>query len=122
MTCMEVDKGMKEFVKKVAETQNKLDTLQQQLATAKEEVAKPFPKEQELAEKSERLAELNALLNMDEKGPSEALDVDEGAEEPIVADSPRKPSVLGKLKEAKERLSVAQGEQGQPKHRQEQFI
>ena len=108
--------------KKVAETQNKLDTLQQQLATAKEEVAKPFPKEQELAEKSERLAELNALLNMDEKGPSEALDVDEGAEEPIVADSPRKPSVLGKLKEAKERLSVAQGEQGQPKHRQEQFI
>ena len=108
--------------KKVAETQNKLDTLQQQLATAKEEVAKPFPKEQELAEKSERLAELNALLNMDEKGPSEALDVDEGAEEPIVADSPRKPSVLGKLREAKERLSAAQGEQGQPKHRQEQFI
>ena len=106
--------------KKVAETQNKLDTLQQQLATAKEEVAKPFPKEQELAEKSERLAELNALLNMDEKGPSEALD--EGAEESIVADSPRKPSVLGKLKEAKERLSAAQGEQGQPKHRQEQFI
>ena len=74
-------------------------------------MAKPFEKEQELAEKSERLAELNALLNMDEKGPAEALsaeEVTEAADQPrspmnyagrvadetIVADSPRRPSVL----------------------------
>lgn len=114
--------------RKVAETQQKLETLQQQLETAKEEVAKPFEKEQELAEKSERLAELNALLNMDEKGPAEALGAEEMteaadqprspmnyagrvADETIVADSPRRPSVLGKLKEAQERIAAGQKKQ-----------
>ena len=114
--------------RKVAETQQKLETLQQQLETAKEEVAKPFEKEQELAEKSERLAELNALLNMDEKGPAEALgaeEVTEAADQPrnpmnyagrvadetIVADSPHRPSVLGKLKEAQERIAAGQKKQ-----------
>ena len=114
--------------RKVAETQQKLETLQQQLETAKEEVAKPFEKEQELAEKSERLAELNALLNMDEKGPAEALgaeEVTEAADQPrspmnyagrvadetIVADSPHRPSVLEKLKEAQERIAAGQKKQ-----------
>ena len=114
--------------RKEAETQQKLETLQQQLETAKEEVAKPFEKEQELAEKSERLAELNALLNMDEKGPAEALgaeEVTEAADQPrnpmnyagrvadetIVADSPCRPSVLGKLKEAQERIAAGQKKQ-----------
>ena len=108
--------------KKVAETQQKLETLQKQLETAKEEAAKPFEKEQELAEKSERLAELNSLLNMDEKGPSEALGeedvadqagspvncVGRVADEAIVADTPRKPSVLGKLKAVQEHMVVQQ--------------
>ena len=92
--------------------------FQQQLATAKEEVEKPFAKEAELAEKLERLSELNALLNMDDNGPSEALGMEEGIQE--VADCPRKAvnlagqvsessriadGVLGKLKEAKERIA-----------------
>lgn len=111
--------------KKAAETQQKLETLQQQLETAKEEVAKPFEREKELAEKSERLAELNSLLNMDEKGPSEALGTEDVtvaadqagsmvnnagrvAEEAVMADSPRRPSVLGKLKEAQERIAAGQ--------------
>ena len=42
--------------------------MEHQLETAKAEVDKPFPQEAELSEKLERLAELNALLNMDEKG------------------------------------------------------
>ncbi len=53
--------------RKLTESEQKLETVQQQLATAQEEVKKPFPKEAELSEKMERLAELNALLNMDEK-------------------------------------------------------
>lgn len=53
--------------KKMEETEQKLETLQKQLETAQEEAAKPFPKEKELQEKMERLAELNSLLNMDEK-------------------------------------------------------
>ena len=51
--------------KKLAESEQKLEIVQQQLATAQEEVKKPFPKEMELNEKMERLSELNALLNMD---------------------------------------------------------
>lgn len=47
--------------KKMEETEQKLETLQKQLETAQEEAVKPFPKEKELQEKMERLAELNSL-------------------------------------------------------------
>ncbi len=53
---------------KMADVEQKLSNVEHQLETAKVEVTKPFAQEQELAEKLERLAELNALLNMDEKG------------------------------------------------------
>ena len=109
--------------KRLTEAEQKMENLLSQLATAQEEVEKPFPKEEELTEKMERLAELNSLLNMDEKGTSEALGM--GEDIAAVADSPRcavtmagrvselshtadsvqKPSVLGKLKQAQERLS-----------------
>lgn len=62
--------------RKLTESEQKLETVQQQLATAQEEVKKPFPKEAELNEKMERLSELNALLNMDEKG-NETIMADE---------------------------------------------
>ena len=42
-----------------------LDNLYQQQAAAKAELGKPFPQEAELQQKSARLAELNALLDMD---------------------------------------------------------
>ena len=58
---------------------------------AKEEAKRPFAQEAELAEKSARLAELNSLLNMDEKGSEDALGVDEDAAETEVADRPRQP-------------------------------
>ena len=45
----------------------KLAETEKQIENAKAEIARPFPKEQELKEKSERLAELNALLDMDHK-------------------------------------------------------
>ena len=109
--------------KRLTEAEQKMENLLSQLATAQEEVEKPFPKEAELTEKMERLAELNSLLNMDEKGTSEALGM--GEDIAAVADSPRcavtmagrvselshtadsvqKPSVLGKLKQTQERLS-----------------
>ena len=46
-----------------------LSNLQTQLETAKAEVQKPFPREEELKAKTARLEELNALLNMDNKEP-----------------------------------------------------
>lgn len=73
------------------QVERRLETLEQQLAQAKEEAKRPFAQEAELAEKSARLAELNSLLNMDEKGSEDTLGVDEDAAETEVADRPRQP-------------------------------
>ena len=65
-----------------------LSNTEKQLENAKEEVTKPFPQEMELNEKMNRLAELNALLNMDEKGTGECLDEpEEEAGQPAVPDN-----------------------------------
>ena len=114
--------------KKLADTEQNLETVQQQLKTAQEEVQKPFPKEAELSEKMERLAELNAMLNMDEKG-GENLLADEGiGENPEVnvpeerqdriADSVHKTSVLERLKEQKQQAGETH-QKPKKKHEQE---
>lgn len=74
------------------QVERRLETLEQQLTQAKEEAKRPFAQEAELTEKSARLAELNSLLNMDEKGGEDALGVDEDAAETEVADRPRQPA------------------------------
>ena len=117
--------------KKLADTEQNLETVQQQLKTAQEEVQKPFPKEAELSEKMERLAELNAMLNMDEKG-GENLLADEGiGENPEVnvpeerqdriADSVHKTSVLERLKEQKQQEQTGETQQ-KPKKKHEQEL
>ena len=58
----------------LSEAETKLNNVAHQLETAKMEVQKPFPAEEELKEKMERLAELDALLNMDEKGETPVLE------------------------------------------------
>ena len=80
--------------------ERRLENLEQQLEQAKEEVKRPFVQEAELAEKSARLAELNSLLNMDEKGSEDALGVDEDAAETEVANRPCQPvSYVGNVVE-----------------------
>ena len=117
--------------KKLADTEQNLETVQQQLKTAQEEVQKPFPKEAELSEKMERLAELNAMLNMDEKG-GENLLADEGiGENPEVnvteerqdriADSVHKTSILERLKEQKQQEQTGEIQQ-KPKKKHEQEL
>ena len=59
---------------KLSEAETKLNNVTHQLETAKLEVQKPFPAEEELKEKMERLAELDALLNMDEKDETPVLE------------------------------------------------
>ena len=71
-----INHAVESIPKELAEMQTKLETLERQLETAKEEATKPFAKEAELAEKLERLSALNALLNMDEKG-DDAVDLDD---------------------------------------------
>ena len=117
--------------KKLADTEQNLETVQQQLKTAQEEAQKPFPKEAELSEKMERLAELNVMLNMDEKG-GENLLADEGiGENPEVnvpeerqdriADSVHKTSILERLKEQKQQEQTGETQQ-KPKKKHEQEL
>ncbi|MBU5481366.1 DEAD/DEAH box helicase family protein [Blautia sp. MSJ-19] len=109
--------------RKLTESEQKLETVQQQLATAQEEVKKPFPKEAELNEKMERLSELNALLNMDEKGnetimadedigregsSTDSRDAVEEKELPETADRIHKPSILERLKQEKTQQNTAE--------------
>ena len=58
----------------LSEAETKLNNVTHQLETAKMEVQKPFPAEEELKENMERLAELDALLNMDEKDETPVLE------------------------------------------------
>ena len=109
--------------RKLTKSEQKLETVQQQLATAQEEVKKPFPKETELNEKMERLSELNALLNMDEKGNetimadedigregsnTDSRDAIEEKELPETADRIHKPSILERLKQEKAQQNTAE--------------
>ena len=109
--------------RKLTESEQKLETVQQQLAIAQEEVKKPFPKEAELNEKMERLSELNALLNMDEKGnetimadedigregsSTDSRDAVEEKELPETADRIHKPSILERLKQEKAQQNTAE--------------
>ena len=105
-----INNALEAMPAQLEEAQTKLSNVEHQLGTAKAEVDKPFPQEAELSEKLERLAELNALLNMDEKG-DDAIGMDDEATEPEkthedvksvdkkedeVADMPAKQSNLGK--------------------------
>ena len=84
-----IDNALAQMPERYKTVQGRLENVQAQLATAKAELGKPFPQEAELKEKSARLAELNAELNIDDRTPLEQ------AAENVVA---KRPSVLGKLK------------------------
>ena len=88
-----LDNSLNSFPERITSAENELTTLHQQQAAAQIEVEKPFPQEEELAEKSARLAELNAQLDVDEK--SHEPEQDEEEQE----DAPRRPSVLAALEE-----------------------
>lgn len=62
-----INNALEAIPQKLAEAERKLETVQGELKNAMMEVKKPFPKEEELNQKLERLSEVNALLNMDEK-------------------------------------------------------
>ena len=87
-----LDNSLNNFPERITAAENELDTLHQQQAAAQIEVEKPFPQEEELTEKSARLAELNAQLDVDEKN-----------HEPEMEETPdeesARPSVLAALNE-----------------------
>ena len=106
---------------KMRREQDALANTEKQLANAVEEVTKPFPQEMELQEKLERLNELNALLNMDEKGDSDYMEEPEeeipDAERMV---SEKRPSIMDKLEMFKEQSSKAVPEPMKTKEKAEQ--
>ncbi|MFQ9666546.1 MAG: DEAD/DEAH box helicase family protein [Faecalibacterium prausnitzii] len=91
-----LDNAIDNFADRIADAENALQNLEQQKQAAEVEVAKPFAQEEELAEKSARLSELNALLNID-RDRSSSQDAPEETEE---TETPAtRPSVLAALGE-----------------------
>ena len=102
-----IDNALAQMPQRLEAVKNQLDNLYQQQAAAKAEVGKPFPQEQELRDKSARLAELDVLLNIDgHKHP---------APEAVVAKSSR-PSVLEGLK----RPVPLRSPEKKPKHHEQE--
>lgn len=95
-----IDNALAGMETRLARVQEKLDSLYAQMETAKAELGKPFPQEQELKEKSARLAQLNIELNIDDRTPMEAMaEIADSEPEvrPAVRAKSERPSVLTKL-------------------------
>ena len=90
-----IDNALNAMPDRLQNVRNTLDALTAQMETAKAELGKPFPQEDELRTKSARLAELNAELNIDERTPMEQMAEDAPAVQSAKAE---RPSVLAKLK------------------------
>ena len=89
-----IENALNAIPERMQAVQDKLANLREQVETAKAELGKPFPQEEELRTKSSRLAELNAELNIDDRTPMEQIAEDAPSAEIAKA----KPSVLEKLK------------------------
>ena len=90
-----IDNALNAMPDRLQNVRNTLDALTAQMETAKAELGKPFPQEDELRTKSARLVELNAELNIDERTPMEHMAEDAPAVQSAKAE---RPSVLAKLK------------------------
>ena len=94
--------------------QERLDNIYAQLEAAKAELGKPFPQGDELQRKAARLAELNAVLNIDDKRSPERLP--ESVPEAEIAKAP-KPSVLQRLNAVPD-----QEQHSQAAHRKQEVV
>ena len=89
-----LDNALAGIPARLEKAEQQLDNLRSQQEAAQAELGKPFPQEAELAEKSVRLAELDALLNMD----------DRGNDDPDRERTTEKPSVLAELRDRAGRI------------------
>ena len=89
-----LDNALAGIPARLEKAEQQLDNLSSQQEAAQAELGKPFPQEAELAKKSARLAELDALLNMDDRGNDDA-DRERTTE---------KPSVLAELRDRAGRI------------------
>ena len=89
-----LDNALAGIPARLEKAEQQLDNLRSQQEAAQAEIGKPFPQEAELTEKSARLAELDALLNMD----------DRGNDDPDCERTTEKPSVLAELRDRAGRI------------------
>ena len=89
-----LDNALAGIPARLEKAEQQLDNLRSQQEAAQAELGKPFSQEAELAEKSARLAELDALLNMD----------DRGNDDPDREKTTEKPSVLAELRDRAGRI------------------
>ena len=112
-----IDNALNNIPNRIATAQKNLEDTRAQLETAKAELGKPFPQAEELAAKSARLAELNAVLNIDGRSAAEqAVDSPDPAPEEVAK---AKPSVMERIQELKAQI---RNTDGGPKRRTEQVI
>lgn len=106
-----IDNALAGIAERITEAEQKLETLSCQAEDAAAELGRPFPQEKELQEKTARLSELDALLNMDETSEEAEIDTQEEGDRAAskVAETPEKsvyapakdrPSVLSSLRES----------------------
>ena len=102
-----IDNALADMPKRLQNVHTQLDNLHSQMDAAKAEIGKPFPQEAELAQKSARLAELNALLDIDSRAPAQrqVSEVLEKSERPSVLESLKTPCVCGTGKKLKHELA-----------------
>ena len=102
-----IDNALSDMPKRLQNVQAQLENLHSQMDAAKAEIGKPFPQETELAQKSARLAELNALLDIDSRAPAQrqASDVLEKSERPSVLESLKMSCVCGTGRKPKHELA-----------------
>lgn len=104
-----INNALDSLTAREADAKRKLETVKAQLEDAKSEVGKPFPKETELKEKLSRLQELNAILNLDERGTGEMISGEETIAEEEVATAKARLSIHDRLKDFKDSLDKGLG-------------
>ena len=90
VVTVRIDNTIKDMPRLLSTSQGQLQNLQEQVELTKAELGKPFPQEAELAQKSQRLAELNSILDMDGKNNNSERDSED-------RDDTDRPSVLDDL-------------------------
>lgn len=98
---LRIDHALELIPERLSQAQADLDNLYHQREAAQLEIDKPFPEEDELQQKSARLAELDAALNI-EAGPSSEPICEEGDEE--LPDQLEKPSLQAQLESARQEV------------------
>ena len=96
---LRIDHALEQISERLSQEQSELENLERQREAAKMEAEKPFPQEAELQEKSARLIELDAALNMEAGPAAEAICEEEPAEP---SEKTEKPSIQARLSKAGE--------------------